>query len=240
MPGYAKNDTGALRVDEHEVPQSLQLRDRELGEIPEPLDGGQARAALQARRERLAQQLGAGRLPRCGSRRAARRSLQRAAAEQQRGRLAASAAPWPRARSSSAGHLEHRAHRPRSVRAPRPRTTTRRPAGSASRRRRASAATIASVASRPTSAAVVRRTDPPRHVARHALDVGRERRVERLVIRRVVADDVDDRRARPARVVQVGETVAETGTEVQQRRRRAGRPCGRSRRPRRWRRLRTA
>ncbi len=62
-----------------------------------------------------------------------------------------------------------------------------------------------------------RPADEPRHVARHRLDVGLELRVVLLVVRRVVADDVDDRRLTLARVVQVGEPVAEARPEVQQR-----------------------
>ena len=58
-------------------------------------------------------------------------------------------------------------------------------------------------------------------------------RVVLVVVRGVVADDVDDRACAPAGVVQVGDAVAEAGAEVQQRRARAGRPCGRSRRRRR-------
>ena len=61
-----------------------------------------------------------------------------------------------------------------------------------------------------------RPADEPRHVARHRLDVGLELRVVLLVVRRVVADDVDDRRLALARVVQVGEPVAEARPEVQQ------------------------
>ena len=47
-----------------------------------------------------------------------------------------------------------------------------------------------------------------RPVLRRAFDVGGERRVVAAMIGRVVADDVDDRRARAARVVQIGEPVA--------------------------------
>ena len=86
----------------------------------------------------------------------------------------------------------------------------------------------------------LRLAHPARDVARDADDVGRERRVERLVVRRVIADDVDDRRARPARVVQVREPVAEARDRGATAWPRACRPCGRSRRRRRWRRLRTA
>ncbi len=48
-----------------------------------------------------------------------------------------------------------------------------------------------------------------------------QRRVERLVVRGVVADDVHHRRVSPAGVVQVGDPVAEPGAEVEQGRRRA-------------------
>ncbi len=58
---------------------------------------------------------------------------------------------------------------------------------------------------------------PTRDVAGHAFDVGREQRVVHLVRRRVIADDVDDRRTRPPGVVQVREPVPEAGAEVQQR-----------------------
>ena len=53
------------------------------------------------------------------------------------------------------------------------------------------------------------------------------------VVRGVVADDVDDRRPGPSRVVQVGQPVAQSRSEVQQRRRRASShpavPVGRAR-----------
>ena len=82
--------------------------------------------------------------------------------------------------------------------------------------------------------------DPGRDVARDRLDVGLERRVVLLVVRRVVADDRHHRCATAPRVVQVGESVAEARTEVQEHRRRRPRACARSRRRRRWPRLRTA
>ncbi len=69
-------------------------------------------------------------------------------------------------------------------------------------------------------AGAYRRAHPARDGPRHAVDVRLQRRVVLLVVGRVVADDVDERRARPAGVVQVGEPVAEAGPEVQQRRRR--------------------
>ena len=63
----------------------------------------------------------------------------------------------------------------------------------------------------------LRLAHPARHVVGHADDVGRERRVERLMVGGLVADDVDDRGAGPARVVQIRQAVAETRTEVQER-----------------------
>ena len=92
-----------------------------------------------------------------------------------------------------------------------------RPAGSASliRPGGASAAATASAARAPV-ARRLDRLDPRRVHARERLDVGGERRVVLAVIGRVVADDVDDRREGAARVVQVGEAVAEPGPEVQQ------------------------
>ena len=49
-----------LGVDEHEVAQVLHLRGRELREVGQAFDRGQSRAPLEAGRERLAQQPGAG------------------------------------------------------------------------------------------------------------------------------------------------------------------------------------
>ena len=54
-----------------------------------------------------------------------------------------------------------------------------------------------------------RRAVPPRHGAGDGRDVGLQRRVVAGVVRRVVADDVDDRRPGPPGVVQVGQPVAE-------------------------------
>ncbi len=66
----------------------------------------------------------------------------------------------------------------------------------------------------------IRGRNAPAHEARdrrgQRLDVGAERRVEREVPARVVADQVDDRRARAPGVVQVGEPVGEAGPEMEQ------------------------
>ena len=64
------------------------------------------------------------------------------------------------------------------------------------------------------------RAVPAGHRACQALDVALERRVVLLVIRGVVSDDVDDRRAGPPGVVKVREPVRQPGTEVEQGRRR--------------------
>ena len=63
-----------------------------------------------------------------------------------------------------------------------------------------------------------RGAQPFRIGARDALDVGVERGVILLVVGRVVADHVDDRRARAARIVQIGEAVAEPRCQMKQRR----------------------
>ena len=203
-----------LGVDEHEVAQALQLRDRELGEVAEPVDRGQARAAFEPRRERLAQELGAGRL-RDPRRREQPAFAQRLPAEQQRRRFAAAqrlgrqldlvgglgARAGRDGSGSGLGAVDHDASAGRISVATPPRR----------------ASLIASATSAPTVSGPFDSRTHRDTLLRDADDVGLQRRVERLVIRRVVADDVDDRRARPARVVQVREAVAETGTEVQQR-----------------------
>jgi hypothetical protein len=51
---------------------------------------------------------------------------------------------------------------------------------------------------------------------RNAFDVGGERRVVLDVIKRVLAHDIDDARARLLGVVQVGGGIGETGAEMQQ------------------------
>ncbi len=72
----------------------------------------------------------------------------------------------------------------------------------------------------------VRAAYEARDVAGHGLDVGLELSVVLLVVRGVVADDVDDRRVRLAGVVQVGEAVAQPRPEVEQRRRGAAGHAG--------------
>ena len=57
---------------------------------------------------------------------------------------------------------------------------------------------------------------PVRERPRDAFDVGGQRRVVLDVIERVLADDVDDARARLLGVVQVGRGIGEAGPEMQQ------------------------
>ena len=106
------------------------------------------------------------------------------------------------------GRPARRARRPR-----RPRTTTRRPAARGSRcwPGGCMAAAIASAASAPTSSGAFERAGPAAEPAGERVDVGLERRVVPLVVRGVVADHVDDRGVRAARVVQVREAVARPG-----------------------------
>ena len=59
--------------------------------------------------------------------------------------------------------------------------------------------------------------DPVGHGACHALNIRSERRVIGQVMGGVLPDDVDNARVRLASVVQVGQAIAQTGAEVQQR-----------------------
>ena len=65
---------------------------------------------------------------------------------------------------------------------------------------------------------VLHRPHPVRDRPHDRLDVAGQRRAQRLVTDRVIADDVDHRRARLVRVVDVRERVPEPRPEVQQRR----------------------
>ncbi len=70
------------------------------------------------------------------------------------------------------------------------------------------------------------RLHPVRHRPRHAFGVRGQGRVVGEMLRRVLAHDVDDRRAGLAGVVQVGEAVGEAGAQMQQRQ---ARPAGHAR-----------
>jgi len=58
---------------------------------------------------------------------------------------------------------------------------------------------------------------PDRYGTRPAFGIGSQRRIERAVIRGLVADDVDDRRLRAACVVQVGQAIGQARTAMEQR-----------------------
>ena len=57
-----------------------------------------------------------------------------------------------------------------------------------------------------------------RDVARHGLDIGLQLRIQRLVPGGVIADDVDHRHLALARVVKIGQPVAQAAAQMQQRR----------------------
>ena len=100
----------------------------------------------------------------------------------------------------------------------------------------ACAACTAAAQSAPTVVGARRRAGPDRDAAREALGVRRERRIERPMIGRLVADQVDDRRPRTPRIVQIGQAVRQARAAMQQGRRPAGPSCARSRPRRRSRR----
>ena len=85
------------------------------------------------------------------------------------------------------------------------------------------AATIASAASRPISDAADEVRSHFGIGLRDRFDIGSKRRVVAQMIRGMLADNVDDRHLRPARIVQVRDAVGKTGAEMQQR---AGRLFG--------------
>ena len=104
-----------------------------------------------------------------------------------------------------------------------------------------SAAATASAASAPASSGALRACAiQPRHVARHGLDVGLERRVVLRVVGRVVADDVHDRHPCPCARCAGSRCRCRGPARGAAASPPAARPCARSRRPRRWRRPRRA
>ena len=108
----------------------------------------------------------------------------------------------------------------------------------AARRRRAAAMACGAIAApqrRPRRRCAASRIRP-----RERLDIGRQRRVEMAVKGRVVADDIDQRHMRAARVVQIGQGIRETWPQMKQRARRLSASCAHSRRRRRRPRLRKA
>ena len=95
------------------------------------------------------------------------------------------------------------------------------------------AACTATAASAPTSRACDRRAHPAGDAARPALGIGGQRRVERAVIGRLVADAVDHHRVGAAAVVQVGQAVRRARARNAAASPPACRRRARSRRPRR-------
>ena len=59
-----------------------------------------------------------------------------------------------------------------------------------------------------------------RDIARHGFDIGLQLGIQRLVIDRVITDDVDHRHLALARVMQIGQAIAQSAAQVQQRGRR--------------------
>ena len=217
-----------------------ELHRRQLGEVGDPLDVRQAGAALHPRREDLGVELRARRRGDARGREQARLA-QRPAAEQQ---------------ARSCGPRAGRGRRLDDVSAPRPGAWDGGGAGAGSapsdHETSAGRISVATWPGGPIAAAMASTAsvgscsvlcDVRTHfgdVARRGLDVGLQLGVVLRVVGRVVADDVDDRRLALARVVEVGEAVAQPGAEVQQRRARACRTSARSRRRRRSRRPRRA
>ena len=221
--GRRRSDTGEVASARTRSSTPASWAHGELGQVVEPLDAAAARRRARGRpgRSRTAgvapvASATRGRRPRGRGRRSARPPSSSAAARR-------TAAPWP---PSSTSRRRAAADAGRRAGGPAPgrgrRTTTRRPAARAWRRSRAGRWPRRSR----------RRRRPPRRrraptsgtsprPAGRGPDVGLERGVVALVVRRVVADDVDDRGVGAPRVVQVGEAVAEPGPEVQQRRGRA-------------------
>ena len=234
LAGVGEERHRRLRADEDEVAQPGELRRRELGEVAEPLDRRDARAAPDAGREHLGEDLGAGGGRDRVGEREGRLVAHGVVAEEERRGLAAREHLGRDGDGLGLGRErrgERAAGRPRRRR----RTTTRRRAGSAWR-------------SRPGASAPRRR---PRRRRRRAARGRLDRRIQPDTFAASVSMSLSSGAsyclwyvawsptmftigvcARPG-VVQVGDAVAEAGAEVQQRRRRAGRSCGRSRRPRR-------
>ena len=202
----------------------VELRHRELGEVAEAVERREAGAALEPGRERLADHLGAGRRG-DPARGAQARLAHGGAAEQQRDRLARLQRlghDRDHVSSETAVAGRRRARRDRA-RAFEPRDVGGEDQRRDLARRQRRAAATASAASPATSSVRLDVRIQPETLLRQRVDVGVERRVVLVVVRRVVADDVDDRGVRAARVVQVGDAVAEPGPEVQQR---GGGPVG--------------
>ena len=213
---------GRARAREDQVLDAGELSLDVLGEIADALDRRQSRAALEPRGERLDEELraGADADPAC---RAQRGLARRGAADQEQALLTGAQhvgdprdlrIRHDRAPGNGGRRGSPAAVRPRHVR----RQHQRR---DASRRRHRGGDRLRCVGA--DVGDVLRRLHPAAEPAGEQLDVRVQRRVVLPVIRRVVADDVHDRREGAARVVQAGQAVGEARPEVQQGCRRAAR-----------------
>ena len=61
------------------------------------------------------------------------------------------------------------------------------------------------------------RSQPRRTRPRDSFNIGSERRIELKMVARMLADDVNDRHMRSPRIMQIRQSIAETGTQMQQR-----------------------
>ena len=221
--GYAKNDTGSLASTSTRWRRPCSCATANSARYAEPLDRGQAGAAFEPGRERLAQQLGAGR-----RRDARRRDAARARASACPPSNSAAGSPLRNAltASSIASSVQpphSRARDGRRARARRPPTTRRRRAGSASRHRprRACVDRLGRVGARPSPAPFDSRTHRETLRATPTMsDASGASSAWWYVAWSPTMLTIGVRAA--ARVVQVREPVAEAGPEVQQRGRRAG------------------
>ena len=214
QPGVGEEPDRRPRPHDHEVVEAAQGLERQLDDVRQQPRPRPPAAALEPRRERVVEYLGAGRRrdPRRGPQ---ARLARRRAAEQQR------AAARPQ-RSSGGfdrffGNGRARRHRLRRRRA-----EALVPAGVGGQDQRRDAATARRRdglgRQRRRRARVGRGPDPVRGRPHDPLDVRSQRRAERLVRDRVIADQVHHRRPALVRVVHVRERVPEPGPEVQQRR----------------------
>ena len=195
--------------------RAFELLRGELREVGDAIDGGASRSALDAGREGLAQQPRAGGVgDRTGK--GERRFAARGSADKEHRRFAGAQRGGDRGdRAVVGGRAPRRALRPYGLAAFAPRDVGgehegRDLAGRAERGRDGVGRVAADLAG------LGRAADEARHVAGDRLDVRLELRVVLIVIRRVVTHDVDDGCLALARVVQVGEPVAEPRSEVEQ------------------------
>ena len=205
-------------ADQHDTPVGLEYVQRLRHRIRDAVDGEPSGAALQPRVHAFGHDVAARRRG-DGARRLERLLEQRASAEQQQCRLAAFQDGGGCVDEPVVHHLafgdggygsDRAAVAPGRVGGQdQGRDLPRRGVGSGDCLRGAEA----------NRCGVGRRFDPMRDRTRDARDIRGERCVVLDVIGRMLADDVDDGRARLLRIVQVGQRVAEARPKVQQGRR---------------------